>query len=62
MRKKHNKYDDEFMRNAVTFLITSGKTIQEVASDLGISKSALGNWKIKYEATAKESDISKGRR
>lgn len=38
-------YDEAFRREAVRLLATSGRTINEVASDLGIGRSTLGKWK-----------------
>ena len=53
------KFDETFMKDAVNHLIISGKTIDEVADSLGVSGSALGRWKLKYQATAVGSELSK---
>ena len=37
--------DDEFRREAVRILASSGRTIRAVADDLGIGTSSLGKWK-----------------
>lgn len=37
------RYDREFKHNAVA-LVQSGRTITEVARDLGVSKWSLGDW------------------
>jgi transposase len=37
------RYDREFKNNAVA-LVRSGRTITEVARDLGVSKWSLGHW------------------
>ncbi len=56
--KIHRKYDDEFRRDAVRLLMTSGRTVKDVAKELGIERSCLGRWRIKHlkkldeEATA----------
>ncbi len=42
---KHLAYDDDFRREAVRLVETSGRTIVEVAEDLGIGRSTLGKWK-----------------
>ena len=47
------------MKNAVNHLIISGKAIHEVASSLGVSTSALGRWKQKYQSTTSASELSK---
>lgn len=37
--------DDAFRREAVRLLATSGRTIKQVADDLGVGVSSLGKWK-----------------
>ena len=44
--KKRN-YDSVFQRNAAEMVILGGKTMAEVARDLGVNKSTLKNWKNK---------------
>jgi transposase len=39
--------DDAFRQEAVRILATSGRTIRDVASDLGVGASSLGTWKRK---------------
>ena len=45
--KTHRKYDDEFKKDAVRLLITSGRKLKEVAEELGVGRSVLGRWRIK---------------
>jgi len=40
--------DDAFRRESVRLLVTSGRTIKEVADDLGVGVSSLGAWKRKF--------------
>lgn len=42
------KYDDEFKKDAVRLLISSGRTIREVAEELGVERSNLGRWRLKH--------------
>jgi transposase len=52
MTKKNGKqpiFDEAFKREAVRILATSGRTIREVSSDLGIGNSTLGKWKLAFE-------------
>jgi transposase len=44
------KYDEEFKKNAVKLSYASPKSLEQVAKDLGISKSLLYRWRIKYTA------------
>lgn len=48
MNNKRNgrRYDREFKAGAVA-LVNSGRTITDVARDLGVSKWSLGNWVAK---------------
>ena len=41
--------DDAFRQEAVRLLATSGRTITEVADDLGVGASSLGAWKRKLD-------------
>ena len=41
--------DDAFRREAVRILTTSGRTIRQVADDLGIGMSSLSTWKRKLD-------------
>lgn len=40
---------DEFKREAVRLLTTSGRTVGEIAADLGIGKSTLTHWKRRFQ-------------
>lgn len=42
---KRRVYTDEFRREAVRLLRVSGKSAREVATELGISQTALSRWK-----------------
>lgn len=44
----YKRYDEEFKRNAVGLLETSGRPIAEIASDLGIPYKTLERWKGLY--------------
>ena len=39
---KRKVFDDDFRKEAVRLLATSGRTIREVAADLGVAVSSLG--------------------
>ena len=38
------RYTPEFRRDAVSLVITSGRPIKQVAGELGINDTTLGNW------------------
>jgi transposase len=42
-------YDDSFKREALRILASSGRTVKEVATDLGIGRSSLSKWKSHFK-------------
>jgi len=49
MGSARRHYDEEFKRNAVDLCHTRGKSISEIAKDLGIGCSMLARWKREQE-------------
>lgn len=43
-RRRRRKFSDEFKRDAVELVRTTGRPIAQVADELGIYDSTLGNW------------------
>jgi transposase len=43
-RRTRREFTEEFKRDAVDLVRTSGRPIAEIARDLGIYDSTLGNW------------------
>ena len=50
------KFTEDFKREAVRLVQTSGRTIEQVADDLGIGRSTLGKWLAKH----READLLSG--
>jgi len=48
MEGKKRQYTQEFKKEAVEYSLTAGKTIEEVARDLGISQHNLTRWRNQY--------------
>ncbi len=46
--KKRRKYDRDFKRNAVLLCAETGRTVPEVADNLGIGKDLLYRWRREY--------------
>ena len=46
--RKHQRFSEEFKRDAVHQVVERGYTIAEVANRLGIGKSTLAKWKTVY--------------
>jgi transposase len=44
MAEKRQRYDAEFREGAVRIVTETGKTIAEVAKDLGVKETTLGSW------------------
>ena len=42
------KYDEAFKRQAVEMVLRGGKTVREVAEDLGVSQYSIYQWKKKF--------------
>lgn len=43
-RRTRRKFSEEFKRDAVEMVVSSGRSIAEVAAELGVYDSTLGNW------------------
>ncbi len=52
MATKIKTYTEQFKIQTVELMATSGKTMQEIADDLGVSKATLSIWKREYGAPA----------
>lgn len=46
---KMKRFTNEIRREAVRLVQTSGRSIGEVADDLGIGKSTLGKWQTRHQ-------------
>ncbi len=46
--KTHRQYDDEFRKDAVRLLMSSARTVKDVADELGVGRSVLGRWRMKH--------------
>ena len=54
-KRTRRRFSDEFKRDAVEIVRTSGKSIAEVARELGIYDSSLGNW-------VRQDEVNRGER
>jgi len=48
METKRRQYSEEFKKEAVEYSLSSGKSVEEVARDLGISPHNLTRWRKEY--------------
>jgi transposase len=54
-RRRRRKFSDEFKRDAVEIVRSSGRSIAGVARELGVYDSSLGNW-------VRQDEINRGER
>jgi transposase len=50
MPEQRRKFSPQFKAEAVQMVLETGKPIAEVARDLGINESTLGNWGVPRNA------------
>ena len=55
-KRVHPEFTDDFRREAVRRTKTSGRTIKQIADDLGIGLSTLTRWKRRHD----EADLLSG--
>ncbi|HEU0086029.1 MAG TPA: transposase [Candidatus Paceibacterota bacterium] len=58
--RTRKNYDQEFKESAVKLVMTTGRSVEQVASDLGISSNTLFIWKKKYLDEGKDAFPGKG--
>jgi len=46
---KHKRYDETFKRSAVEHWMLSGKSVRQVAAELGVNVQTLHGWKKKFK-------------
>ena len=61
MSEKRRSFDKEFKLSAVKLVLESEKSVESIASELGVSSNTLFNWKRKYLEDAKNAFPGKGR-
>ena len=61
MTKTRRTYTDEFKREAIQLLESSGKTARQLERELGIGKTSLSRWKREWEENGKQAFPGQGR-
>jgi transposase len=49
-QRKYKRYDLNFKRNAVELWLSGGKSVEQIASELGISTQSIKKWKKELAA------------
>ena len=60
MTKTRRTYTDEFKREAIQLLESSGKTARQLEQELGIGKTCLSRWKRELEDKGKQAFPGQG--
>jgi transposase len=55
-RATNRRYTEEFKRDAVALLRSSGRSITEVAKELGVTDTSLGNWAREHAKAGRDGD------
>ena len=61
MNQKRRKYDAEFKRQAVKLIKESGKSVNEIAADLGVTSKMLYRWRQALEQDGEQAFPGYGR-
>jgi transposase len=61
MGQERKKYDAEFKRQAVRLMQESGKSVNEIAADLGVTSKMLYRWRQALERDAEQAFPGNGR-
>ncbi|GAB4300289.1 MAG: hypothetical protein Kow0098_27550 [Ignavibacteriaceae bacterium] len=59
-KQPRRSFDKEFKLSAVKLVLESEKSVESIASDLGVSSNSLFNWKRRYLEDAKNAFPGKG--
>jgi transposase len=57
--RKYRTYTDEFKREALELLKSSGKSAQQIEADLGITTGMLLKWRDRYQVVTGEHQAAK---
>ena len=58
-KRTHRQYSEEFKRNALELVETSGKSIAQIEQDLGLSAGLLHKWRERYQVEKTSSGMEK---
>lgn len=59
MRKKNSPYSEEFRKEALHLLATSGKSKTEIENDLGLTHGLLRKWELRYQVNSETDKLER---
>lgn len=59
MRKKNEPYSEEFRKEALNLLASSGKSKTEIENDLGLTHGLLRKWELRYQVNSETDDLER---
>lgn len=59
MRKKNAAYSEEFRKEALHLLATSGKSKTEIENDLGLTHGLLRKWELRYQVNQETDELER---
>ena len=59
MRKKNAAYSEEFRKEALHLLATSGKSKTEIENDLGLTHGLLRKWELRYQINNETDELER---
>lgn len=57
MRKKNEPYSEEFRKEALNLLVSSGKSKTEIENDLGLTHGLLRKWELQYQVNSETDEF-----
>jgi transposase len=62
MTTRRRKYDAAFREESVRLVLSSGRPVKQVAEEIGVKESTLGNWLHRYRENQPDAPVPAGDR
>lgn len=59
MRKKNSRYSEEFRKEALHLLATSGKSKTKLEDELGLTHGLLRKWELRYQVNSETDELER---
>jgi transposase len=57
MSTRRKKYDADFRAESVRLVLSSDRPVKEIAEEIGVKESTLGNWVHRYKDTERVTSV-----